>query len=321
MTAFRINDDEQEILRRSELSHPAKLLYLLGLRPYMDYRTAIVGKARRISYQQLHEVLEFIPLPGSQRGKGDYTQSAIRNLIIELERMGLVRRLPNDHRALFLECLVADREDASKNRNVRGTSQSSVRGTTDINPCVGKGFDVSAMGSSDTCCSARSVTPPVSGKPSISGIAAAAQQRAVVDEMPALLLPDEMAAWLRAAEKRRGKIVRVSDADALLKAWSLEGVGAEELKAAHAAAVADREARGEPAPITPGFLRVFLDRARVRAGVGREEKPWFVTAPGIEAKGRAFGLQQQAGEAFPYYRLRVLAAAGISDEEARRWQA
>ena len=123
MTAYRVSEAEQDILKRSDISHAAKLLYLIGLRPNMDFRTGIVGKVRRISYQSLHEMIEFIPPPGSQRPKGDYSIKAVRCLVDELGRAGLVRRLPNDLRSLFLECLVADREDASKKVNNRGTTQ------------------------------------------------------------------------------------------------------------------------------------------------------------------------------------------------------
>lgn len=78
MTAFRISDDELQALQRSELSHAAKVLYLTALRPYMDFSTRIVGKKRRISYQGLHELLEYVPPQGSQRQRGDYSQKAIR---------------------------------------------------------------------------------------------------------------------------------------------------------------------------------------------------------------------------------------------------
>lgn len=313
MTSFRINDNEQTILKSSELSHPAKILYMLGIRPFMDFKTAITGKERRISYQSLHEVLEFIPLPGSQRPKADYTIKAIRCLIDELERIGLVRRLPNDQRALFLECLVADREDAPKNRKGRGRAESTGAGETDLNASNGVGFSVSDEVMSGACCGARKGIPPVSGNPVYTSNAAAILG-APVDNFAALRF-DEIAEWLRGMEKRRGKIVAVAAADAHIENWVGKGVDADELRDAHALAVADRERQNNPAPIHVGFLDLFIGRVISR------RKPWFSTWSGIVEKGKGYGVTQALDEQNQLFKRRVFAAVGMSEEEARQWQA
>lgn len=131
----------------------------------MDYRTGIVGKVRRISYQQLHEVLEYLPPPGSKRERQGFNLRALRCLIDELERFGLVRRLPNDHHLIFLECLVADREDAPKNRNVIGTAQSNVTRNDTIDASNGACLLDGDGSMNGACCDAMNVTPQVSGKP------------------------------------------------------------------------------------------------------------------------------------------------------------
>lgn len=313
MTAFRINDDEQKILKSSELSHPAKILYMLGVRPHMDFKTAIVGKERRISYQGLHEVLEFIPLPGSKRPKADFSIKAIRCLVDELEKIGLVRRLPNDHRALFLECLVADREDAPKNRKGRGRAERKGTGGADLNANNDGGFS-----DSDDCRNGRPKddrrgTPPVSGKP-ICTPQAAALLNVPVDNFAALRF-EEIVIWLKTMEKRRGKIVAVVAADRNIKSWVSRDVQADELREAHAMAVADREKQNNPAPIHVGFLNLFIERVMSR------RKPWFSTWSGIVAKGSEHGLTQSPNEQNHEFKRRVFAAAGMSEEEARQWQA
>lgn len=316
MTAFRINDDEQAILRMSELSHPAKLLYVIGIRPHMDFRTAIVGKVRRISYQGLHEVLEFIPPQGSQRPKADYSIKAIRCLLDELERIGLIRRLPNDKQSLFLECLVADREDAPKNMKGRGRAEKKGRGRADHNPSNSEGFDGFPQMMKGRGDAPMKGTPPVSGKP--TSLITAAASLCPVDNFDADAFAaacDEIVAWLRAAEKRRGKIAGISATDEVVKSWVCRNVQIDEIEAAYQLAVSDREKTANPAPIYAKFLDIFIARL-----IG-QRKPWFSIWSGIVQKGLALGLEQSLGEPPYAFRARVLAAAGIDDEEARSWQA
>ena len=315
MTAFRVSEAEQDILKRSDISHAAKLLYLIGLRPNMDFRTGIVGKVRRISYQSLHEMIEFIPPPGSQRPKGDYSVKALRCLIAELERAGLVRRLPNDLRSLFLECWVADREDASKNRKGRGRAESKGIGAADLEASNGYGFDDFDEAMKGRPDEGRKGTPPVSGKPSVSQTPT--QLTRAVDNFGAgvLLVEDEIVDWLKAAEKRRGKIMVAARADEHIKSWVSKGVRTEELATAHAAAVAEREKRGSEAVINTGFLNVFVTKEVA------QRKAWFECWSGIVLKGESLGLYQSPNEQNQSFKARVFAAAGVSEDEARLWQA
>ena len=48
------------------------------------------------------------------------------------------------------------------------------------------------------------------------------------------------------------------------------------------------------------------------------EKPWFITASGIEEKAAELGVAQLVGELFPLFRGRVYAAAGVTDEMVRK---
>ena len=93
----------------SALSHEAKLVYLLCIRPWMDYETGVAGHERTISYQQIREVLEYNPPRGSTKPKKRYEKEQIRAVLAELERSGLVRWIKNEDWGLYFECLLAPR--------------------------------------------------------------------------------------------------------------------------------------------------------------------------------------------------------------------
>jgi hypothetical protein len=87
-TCFDSNEDD--LLHG--LPVEAQLLYLRGLRRYMDYTTAIVGgAARRISLLMLCELLEVFPHQGMKGARPD--KSKIRRLLGWLERTGLIERI------------------------------------------------------------------------------------------------------------------------------------------------------------------------------------------------------------------------------------
>ncbi|MGD9887879.1 MAG: hypothetical protein AB7S56_01250 [Halothiobacillaceae bacterium] len=72
----------------------AQLLYLRGLRRYMDYSTAIVGgPVRRISLLMLCELAEVFPHQGMTGERPD--KSKIRRLLGWIERAGLIERIEN----------------------------------------------------------------------------------------------------------------------------------------------------------------------------------------------------------------------------------
>jgi len=92
-----VDDDELEALRG--LPHEARTLYREGLRPYMDYTTGLVGIKRRVSYQSFRELLEVVPERGSALGSVQVpSKSAMRNMLVLLERNGLVEKLPQRRR-------------------------------------------------------------------------------------------------------------------------------------------------------------------------------------------------------------------------------
>lgn len=127
--AFKINGEELEKLVRdemsSELSHEAKLTYLLAIRPHMDFQTCIVGIKRRVSYQSIIETLEFSPGPGSHRKEKRYNRESVRAILRELERAGLIEWIKSDSKGLIFRCLLADGVNAAETRNNPRTTPSS----------------------------------------------------------------------------------------------------------------------------------------------------------------------------------------------------
>ena len=93
----RLNDDEEGALLG--LRHDARLLYLEGLRPYMDFKTGVVGVKRRVSYKGFKELLEVFPDRGSSVGAVQSpTKSSLRALLLLLERHGLVVKVEQRRR-------------------------------------------------------------------------------------------------------------------------------------------------------------------------------------------------------------------------------
>lgn len=95
--SFELTDEEMQALLG--LRHDARLLYLMGLRPFMDASSGLVGVKRRVSYQGFRELLEVTPERGSALGAiQSPSQSAMRNLLCLLERNGLIEKVPQERR-------------------------------------------------------------------------------------------------------------------------------------------------------------------------------------------------------------------------------
>ena len=109
--AFKINNQEREKLY--ELPYMQQLLYVMALRPYMDYATGIVGIKRGISYQSLTEELSVAAHQGYQAFKPSRQQ--IRRAIQGLIRVGLLEQQPAEKKLIF-KCLEASRDRSLQNK-------------------------------------------------------------------------------------------------------------------------------------------------------------------------------------------------------------
>jgi hypothetical protein len=94
-----------ELTALLELPYIQRVVYLMGIRPYMDRETGIVGLKRRISYQSLSEVLYVGPIAGVKTSSPSLSQ--IKRAIKALERAGLIE-LQSTEQQLILKCILAE---------------------------------------------------------------------------------------------------------------------------------------------------------------------------------------------------------------------
>jgi hypothetical protein len=92
------NEEEDEAMQGLPLE--AQLLYLRGLRRYMDFDTGIVGgPKRRISWRTLRETLYVEPHQGIDGGMPD--RAKVRRVMKWLEKEGLVARVEDEDHIVF----------------------------------------------------------------------------------------------------------------------------------------------------------------------------------------------------------------------------
>lgn len=113
----------EELSALSGLPHLQQLLYLLGLRPYVDYKTALVGIKRGISYQSISEALYIEPHPGIKGGSPSKDQ--LRRALKGLERAGLLEIQSLDHKLIF-KCLLVNTDYSVQNKAATKSPQKAV---------------------------------------------------------------------------------------------------------------------------------------------------------------------------------------------------
>ena len=105
--------------------------------------------------------------------------------------------------------------------------------------------------------------------------------------------------------------VNVTSMNPILLAWVSSGVKLEQLVEAVGIA---RERKGATEKLAPGYVHAILGDilnppAPGKTAAAVELKPWWLSVSGIEAKGAELGVAID-GDTFPFYKLRVYAAAG-----------
>ena len=123
MEYLKINYEEVSALRG--LPHMQQLLYIFGIKPFVDYRSGVVGIKRKISYQSLSEVLYIEPHSGIQSGSPSKAQ--LRRALKSLERAGLIT-IQSDDFSLILHCLYVSSGQSVSNKPVIKPSQETVQG-------------------------------------------------------------------------------------------------------------------------------------------------------------------------------------------------
>lgn len=121
MPALKLNEAELSAL--SGMDYAAICMYVMAIRPRMDFRTGAVGLAPRISWQALKEWLYIEPRPGVKATIPSI--EAIRRMALQLVKHGLVRIGSRDKQLVFF-CPLADTD-----KNVRKKADSKPTGQSD----------------------------------------------------------------------------------------------------------------------------------------------------------------------------------------------
>lgn len=93
-----------ELAAMMELPWIQRVTYFIGIRPYIDRKTNIVGIKRKISYQSLREILYVGPIAGVKTGAPSRQQ--VKRAVKLLERAGMIEINSNEHN-LILKCPLA----------------------------------------------------------------------------------------------------------------------------------------------------------------------------------------------------------------------
>lgn len=255
MSSYRISDDEREALRGLPLA--ARVLYVEGLRPYMDYRAGTAGVLRRISYQQLREVLDVEPVPGVPTPPR-VSDDQIKRLLATLERAGLIRResvrieVGESTRArLIVRFLLAETDAVDDQQDTCARNQAATWAPDqadtwppDEMACEINGLMDCGAQKAATAENARPPRPPVSGKDDGDD---GAGERAREGEATAFA---ERRTWL----SRQGwtlQAIQTAKVVVMVKDWALQGVPLDAL--ARAVEVA-RSANAGELPRSPMYL-------------------------------------------------------------------
>lgn len=136
---MKISLNDHELGALFGLPHAVICLYVMAIRPRMNYATGTVGIKPFISWQALTEWVYVEPVPGVPIRQ--LSIEAVRRAAWRLRAAGLLRIASNVcNRQLIFECLLADRDSSVKNQaDRRPTGQADMRRTR-----LGAGFTVQA---------------------------------------------------------------------------------------------------------------------------------------------------------------------------------
>ncbi|MFO9584288.1 hypothetical protein SDB75_05385 [Legionella pneumophila serogroup 1] len=132
-----VNTDELSALMG--LPYIQQSAYLLGIRPYMDRETFLVGVKRKISYQQLSEALYVEPHQGYEHS-GSPSRQQLRRIIYALERAGLVE-IQSIGKQLILKCLLANSDLSIQNKPDTNPTHQPNTNPNDKNNIKSLGYD------------------------------------------------------------------------------------------------------------------------------------------------------------------------------------
>lgn len=146
------------------LSYLPIVLYVMAIRPRMDFSTGLVGASVGISWQALGEWVYIEPHSGIQSGSP--TKAAIRRATECLQRAGLLS-IKSDGKRLILSCILAQRDKSvQKQAGTKPAHQADIQADTSAPaPLLDSGTQADTQ--ADIPKTEQAGTHPVSGNTSI----------------------------------------------------------------------------------------------------------------------------------------------------------
>lgn len=120
-----------ELAALQELPYIQRIVYLMGIRPYMDRQSCIVGIKRRISYQSLRETLYVGPIAGVKTGSPSPQQ--MKRAVKSLERAGLIA-IQSTERHLIVKCIFAELDKSPQNKAEPKPNPKADKNPTQLRP-------------------------------------------------------------------------------------------------------------------------------------------------------------------------------------------
>lgn len=131
-----INRDELAALYGSPVIR--QLVYLRGIRPYMDVKTGITGIKRKISHQSIAEELYVEPRQGIKQQK--FSRDQIRRAVSGLARAGVIE-IQSENMHLILKCKLATLSYPAQNKVAINPPHKSAIDSIAKSLCMARGVE------------------------------------------------------------------------------------------------------------------------------------------------------------------------------------
>ena len=123
---FLINTEELAAL--CGLPHIQQIAYLRGIKPYMDFKTGLVGVRRKISHQSIAEQLYIDPHQGIKGGS--VSRQQVRRALAGLARAGVIT-IESEGLQLILKCVFVSTDFSAQNKaDTNPTHQTDINMNT-----------------------------------------------------------------------------------------------------------------------------------------------------------------------------------------------
>lgn len=333
MPRIMLSEAEQEMLRTASLEFGR--LYLAQIRPAMDFRSGLVGTRHRLSYGRMAIEVAYIPPAGSKRRPYRPTRDNIITLFDEGIRLGAIEMLTEPgRRELLFRCPLAEVESFASNKDAHRTpmpvAHNDVCGEGAENKWEnGNGAGSDAHGGFSEDAQNSGVRGLDVGNSSGSGEDRSTRARSGPTTTSVLPVPVAERAEALCQSLRQFRFVcdpvqfRTIEYREALEQFSDDEI----LRTAQSVCSRPGLLPGQTFNLSY-LLRVLGDLAvsraapashsrRGSAGSGMQ-RPWFLTATGIEAKAAELGVVLRPGEQWPVFRGRVYVAANLSPDAYRR---